>query len=205
MDLLWVTVHIQYSASMESHTHHNQNRDQFPMETFMRSVIGLKMKKEKKQQQSHASAVLSSFVSPISRKRTSVWKNQQTSQSNCIPLQTQSYWAIRCWSNPRWQPSNTDPPKACHMLNLMKDGPIHPLHLRNFLKSIQVVRQSLHKWCSIFLKCKELQNKYNSLGNVPPDKANAVFNTSSLESAPEHWDTNPIYSKVVKDAMQEVL
>ncbi len=43
------------------------------------------------------------------------------------------------------------------------------------------------------------------MGNGPPDKVNAVTNPSSLESAPEHWDTNLIYSQVFKDAMQEVL
>ncbi len=40
---------------------------------------------------------------------------------------------------------------------------------------------------------------------MPTDKAHAVFDPYSLESAPVHWDTNPIYSKVFKDAMQEVL
>ena len=55
------------------------------------------------------------------------------------------------------------------------------------------------------LKCKDLQQKYGSLGNVPSDQANAVFDPSSLENAPEHWDTDPKYSAVFKQAMQEVL
>lgn len=100
------------------------------------------------------------------------------------------------------------PPNACRtMLNLIQDGPVHPNHIRSFLKrfypSSQVVTSTM-----IFnfrLKCVELQNTYGSLDNVPTEKAHAVFDPSSLESAQEYWDTNPIYSKVFKDAMQEVL
>ncbi len=55
------------------------------------------------------------------------------------------------------------------------------------------------------LKCKELQNKYGSLVNAPKDKANSVFDPKSLENAPEHWDTNTVYSEVFKEAMQDVL
>ncbi len=32
-----------------------------------------------------------------------------------------------------------------------------------------------------------------------------MFDPSSLENTPENWDTNPIYSQVFKEAMQEVL
>ncbi len=92
-------------------------------------------------------------------------------------------------------------PKSCHtMLNLIKEGPNHYLHLRNFLtrfylSSQAFTAQMMFNFC---LKCMELQNKYGSVGNVPQEKANTVFNHSSLESALEHWDTNPIYSQIFK-------
>ncbi len=54
------------------------------------------------------------------------------------------------------------------------------------------------------LKCKDLQQKYDSLGNVLTDTANDVFNPSSLDDSPEYWDTNPVYLKVFKKAMQEI-
>ena len=100
------------------------------------------------------------------------------------------------------------PPKACHtMLKLIEDGPILPLHLKNFLKQYYPDSQAIspQMMFNFRLKCKDLELKYGSLGNVPPDKANKIFDPSSLESAPEHWDTNPIYSQTFKDAMQEVL
>ncbi len=55
------------------------------------------------------------------------------------------------------------------------------------------------------LKCKELWNKYDYLVNLPKDKADAVFDPEILEDAPEHWGTNPGYSQVFKESMQEVL
>ncbi len=100
------------------------------------------------------------------------------------------------------------PTEACHtMLNLIKDGPVHPQHVRSFIKRFYPSSQAVNgaMMFNFRLRCKELQNKYGSLSNVPPDKAHSVFDPSSLELAPEHWDTNPIYSQVFKDAMQEVL
>ncbi len=58
---------------------------------------------------------------------------------------------------------------------------------------------------NFWLKCKDLQQKYGFLGNVPTYQANAVFDHTNLENAPEHWDTDPKYSHVFKDAMKEIL
>ncbi len=100
------------------------------------------------------------------------------------------------------------PPEACYtMLHLIEDGPVHPLHVKNFLKrfypnSVDISHQMMFNFR---LKCKELQQKFGSLQNVPTEQAHAVFDKASLENAPEHWDTNPIYSQVFKQTMQEVL
>ncbi len=100
------------------------------------------------------------------------------------------------------------PPEVCQtMLSLIEDGPIHPLHLKNFLKQFYpnrqaVIHQMMFNFC---LKCKDLEMKFGSLGNVSTDHANAIFDPASLENAPEHWDTDPKYSQVYKDAMQEIL
>ncbi len=99
-------------------------------------------------------------------------------------------------------------PEACHtMLSLIENGPIHPLHLNNFLKRFYLDSQEVTPTMvfNFHLKCKDLKLKYGCLGNVPTEQANAVFDPSSLENAPEHWDTNPKYSKVFKDATQEIL
>ncbi len=77
--------------------------------------------------------------------------------SFCIPHQTQSY--IEQADFDQILDGNLqilNPPKACHtMLTLIKDGPIHPLHLRNFLKryypgSQAVTAQMMFNFC---MKC----------------------------------------------------
>ncbi len=55
------------------------------------------------------------------------------------------------------------------------------------------------------LKCKDLKLKHGYFGDVLTEQANAMFDPASLENAPVHWDTDPKYSKVFKDAMQEIL
>ncbi len=100
------------------------------------------------------------------------------------------------------------PHESCQtILSLMQDRPIHPLHVKNFIKhfypNMQVVK---HQMTSNFcLKWKDLKFKYGSLGSIPIDKANAFFDPESLENAPEHWDSDPKYSQVFKDAMQAIL
>lgn len=80
------------------------------------------------------------------------------------------------------------PPKACHiMLHLIEGGPVHPLHIKNFLKrfypnSLDISHQMMFNFQ---LKYKELQQKFGSLRNVPTEQAHAVLNPSSLENAPE--------------------
>ncbi len=93
------------------------------------------------------------------------------------------------------------------MLKLIEDGPIHPLHVKNFLKQFYPESQVItpQMMFNLWLKYKDLQQKYGLLGNVPTDASNAVFNPLSQENASEHRDTHPVYSKVFKKAMQEVL
>ncbi len=100
------------------------------------------------------------------------------------------------------------PPEACQTMQfLMQDGPIHPIHLKNFIKlfypNSQVVTHQM--MFDFHLKSKDLELKYGSLGNVPTDAANDVFDPTSLENAPEHWDSDPKHSQVFKDAIQEIL
>lgn len=40
---------------------------------------------------------------------------------------------------------------------------------------------------------------------LPTNQANALFDPASLENTPEYWDTDPKYSQLFKDAMQETL
>ncbi len=81
------------------------------------------------------------------------------------------------------------------------------LHVCKFLKQFYPDSQAItpQMMFNFHLKCKDLQQKYGSLGEVPTDQANIVFNPTSLENAPEHGDTNPIYSLVFKETMQVIL
>jgi hypothetical protein len=98
------------------------------------------------------------------------------------------------------------PLEACEtVMKMMEDGPVPVTTLRNFLKrfvpSSQVISAAM-----IFnfrVKCKMLRDKYGSLEAISHDDMQRVFDPSSMETAPEHWDSNPIFSKMFKDAMRE--
>lgn len=99
-------------------------------------------------------------------------------------------------------------PEAClKMLMLIEDGPMNPLHLRNFLNwfhpdTLSITPQMIFVFC---LKCKNLQQKYGSLGNVPTNKAKCFWFFNKSQELSRHWDTKTIYCQLFKDVVQEIL
>lgn len=63
-----------------------------------------------------------------------------------------------------------NPSEAClTMLEIIEDRPIHHIHLRNFQKQFYLDSQVMTPQImfNIGLRCKDPQQKYGSLGNVP--------------------------------------
>ncbi len=72
----------------------------------------------------------------LSSKRIGYWKISKSHlKLHHSILPKIMHWTSMCWSKPQWQQKYLIPHESCHtMLKLIKDGPIHPLHLKNFFK-----------------------------------------------------------------------
>ena len=47
--------------------------------------------------------------------------------------------------------------------------------------------------------------EYGSTGNIPGNEIKRIFDPSSLEVAPEDWESNPVFASIYLDAMSEVV
>jgi hypothetical protein len=91
---------------------------------------------------------------------------------------------------------------------MMNAGPIPTKTFRNYLQSqlpfsLRITPQMV---CNVRIRVKLLQRKYGTnVQAVPTDELKSVVCQSSLENAPEYDYLDPVFSKVYKETMMDVL
>jgi len=99
-------------------------------------------------------------------------------------------------------------PEVClALLKLTRAGPIPTITLRTYLQGQfpSTMKITATTICNIKMKCCKLEQTFNKPEDIPGSELKRVFDSSSLEMAPEHWYQNPNMEKIFDEAMMEQL
>lgn len=94
-----------------------------------------------------------------------------------------------------------------NIAKMMHAGPIPSVTIRNYIQNAYPTSQviSTAMVCNIRMKCKKLMMDCNNDPNaIPGSEIMKIFDVNSMESAPEDWELNPVFSQIYYDAMCEV-